>query len=45
MNRRLGKLPPRLDPRTLKLAKYLAPGLPKPPAALDWTQGQQAGWA
>ena len=44
MNRRLGKLPPRLDPRTLKLAKYLAPGLPKPPAALDWTQGQQAGW-
>lgn len=36
---KLGKLPPRRDPRTLKFAKYLRKGsvLPPAPAAVDWT--------
>lgn len=37
MNRILGKLPPRRDPRTLMLAKYTA-ALPPAPAAIDWTR-------
>jgi hypothetical protein len=35
--RKLGKLPPRHDPRTLMLAKYTA-ALPPPPAAVDWSR-------
>jgi hypothetical protein len=35
--RRLGKLPPRHDPRTLMLAKYTA-ALPPSPAAVDWSR-------
>lgn len=37
--RKLGKLPPRRDARTLKLAKYLRKGTVLPPAspAIDWT--------
>jgi len=37
MPHKLGKLAPRLDPRTLKLAKYL-PAPPPAPAAVDWTK-------
>lgn len=36
---RLGKLAPVIDPRTLKLANYLTPGLPPPPSICDWTAG------
>lgn len=36
-NMKLGCLPPKHDPRTLKLAKYLAPSaLPAPPAQIGW---------
>jgi len=38
-NRKLGKLPPRLDERTLKMAKYLSPALTPPPAAVYWSKG------
>lgn len=36
---RLGKRVAISDSRTLKLAKYLTPGLPPPPAICDWTDG------
>ncbi len=36
---KLGKLPPKLDPRTLRLAKYLSADLPAPPDSVDWTAG------
>ncbi len=36
---KLGKLPRRHDPRTLKMARYLAPALPAPPAHVDYTRG------
>jgi len=36
---RLGKLPARRDPRTLRLAKYFTPELPAPPPSVDWTKG------
>lgn len=35
---KLGKKPPKIDPRTLKLSKYTT-GLPTPPASMNWTQG------
>lgn len=34
--RRLGRLPVRHDPRTLRLASYLRPTLPPPPEAIDY---------
>lgn len=34
---KLGKLAPRHDPRTLQLARYLTPALPKPPASVAWS--------
>jgi len=37
MTMRLGKLPPRVDERTLQFAKY-APAL-RPPKAMDWSHG------
>lgn len=37
MNRCLGKLAPKHDLRTLRLARYLSPQLPPPPATCDWT--------
>lgn len=39
---RLGKLFPRRDPRTLKLARYLAPSLPPAPLVVDNTAGIRA---
>lgn len=39
MNRCLGRLPARHDPRTLKLGKYLT-ALPPTPSARDWTAGK-----
>jgi hypothetical protein len=33
---KLGKHPPRFDPRTLRLAKYLGADLPAPPASIDY---------
>lgn len=33
----LGALPPKEDPRTLRLGAYLPAALPTPPAAVDWT--------
>jgi hypothetical protein len=36
-SRKLGKLPPRHDARTLMLAKYTV-ALPPPPAAVDWSR-------
>lgn len=36
---KLGKLAARRDPRTLRLARYLAPALPPPPAQVDYTCG------
>lgn len=35
--KKLGKAPPRLDKRTLRLAKYLKPPLPMPPAIKIWS--------
>ncbi|HVS73101.1 MAG TPA: hypothetical protein VHQ47_17735 [Phycisphaerae bacterium] len=32
---KLGKLAPKADPRTLRLAKYIGPALPPPPDAVD----------
>ena len=34
---KLGKQPPRHDPRTLLFASYTTPALPAPPASLDLT--------
>jgi hypothetical protein len=36
---RLGKKAARIDKRTLKLARYLSPSLPSPPAICDYTNG------
>lgn len=33
---RLGKLPPKFDPRTLRFGKYLAPDLAPPPSSVDY---------
>lgn len=42
---KLGCKPPKHDPRTLRLAKYLAPAqLPPPPASVAW-QDKVAGWS
>jgi hypothetical protein len=38
-DRKLGKLPPRRDERTLKMSKYLTPALLPPPAAVYWSKG------
>lgn len=38
MSLKLGKKPPRLDSRTLKLEKYTS-ALPAPPSRVDWTRG------
>jgi hypothetical protein len=37
LNVKLGRLPKRDDPRTLKLTNYLTPALAAPPTATDWT--------
>jgi hypothetical protein len=37
--RKLGKHPPKLDARTLRLERYLTPALPPPPLRADWTRG------
>lgn len=36
---KLGKLPPRYDRRTLKVARYLTPALPSAPAEVDYSKG------
>jgi hypothetical protein len=36
---KLGRKAVKTDTRTLALARYLAPGLPPPPPAADWTKG------
>jgi hypothetical protein len=43
MTRKLGKLAPVIDHRTLKLAKY-KPVLPTPPLAVDWTKKAAQPW-
>lgn len=43
MTRALGRAPSRRDPRTLRLARYLAPNVPlASPPARDWTHPAQA---
>lgn len=37
--RKLGRKAIKTDSRTLKLARYLTPGLPPPPRSVDWTKG------
>lgn len=37
--RKLGKKPPRIDSRTLKIERYFAPTLPAPPPRVDWSRG------
>jgi len=39
---RLGKQPARYDKRSLRMAAYLTPELPPPPAACDWTPAVEA---
>jgi len=39
MTRKLGKLPPRHDPRTYRLSAPLAAALPAVPDAQDWSEG------
>lgn len=41
-NVKLGKLPAVHDPRTLKMARYLTPGLPPPPSICDWSNNISA---
>jgi hypothetical protein len=41
---KLGKLPPRHDPRTLKLARYLTAALPPAPAAKDWASASRVAY-
>ncbi len=41
---KLGKQPPRHDPRTLLFASYTTPALPAPPASLDLTTSVKAPW-
>lgn len=41
--RKLGKLEPKHDPRTLKLARYLLSPLPAPPAEVSWVT-KVPGW-
>jgi hypothetical protein len=36
----LGKKDPKVDNRTLRLAKYLKSDLPPPPDSVDWTKGE-----
>lgn len=36
---RFGKKAPRIDPRTLRLERYLAPIIPPPPPRVDWSRG------
>lgn len=36
---KLGKQAPKIDPRTLMMARYILPGLPAPPAEFDWSGG------
>src|ERR1700739_957003 len=40
----LGKKPAKLDPRTLKLRKYLPITLPTLPSYVNWTKGFQINW-
>jgi hypothetical protein len=37
---KLGKHPAKIDSRTLRLGKYLAPNLPAPPVSVDWFKGK-----
>lgn len=39
---KLGRKAIKTDTRTLKLARYLTPSLPPPPASADWTKGVTA---
>lgn len=41
---KLGKKPPKIDPRTLRLGKYLSAALPAPPAYADWSRGFTFDW-
>lgn len=41
--RKLGKLPPRRDPRNLRLARFLGP-LPAPPTSVDWAGKIPVDW-
>ena len=41
---KLGKTPPRHDPRALLLASYLTAALPAPPASFDLTKKMPADW-
>ena len=43
MKRLYGKLPARIDPRTLKLADYLPRALPPVPSSIDWS-GNILNW-
>jgi hypothetical protein len=43
MERKLGKLAPKHDARTLKLARYM-PIIPPPPVASDWTGAVEKPW-
>lgn len=44
-NRRLGRLPPRFDPRTLRAARYLIPSaLPPLPTYVHWSQNAKQPW-
>lgn len=45
MEKRLGRLPQKIDPRTLMFAKYMAPELlPTVPSACDWTTRVTSPW-
>lgn len=44
MIRCLGKKPPKIDHRTFKLSRYLAPTLPTPPASTNWRAKVGASW-
>jgi uncharacterized membrane protein YgcG len=42
LNVKLGRLPKRVDPRTLQLRSYLTPALAAPPVTTDWTTKVQS---
>lgn len=39
-----GKLPPRIDPRTLRLARYLPTSIAPAPVATDWSKAASPNW-
>lgn len=42
--RKLGKQPPQIDARTLRIERYFTSALPAPPSRVDWSRGFNFDW-